>query len=366
MAGNERMTYFEDLGVEALIVVGATNRRYFSGWSAEDHAPDRPSGVMLVTPTGSTLFASATNLPWAQAEALPGVATSELIGAWPTVIAGHIRQQGYAAVGFEDAVTPVAHYWQLKEELGEGVHLVPAGDAVDALREVKNERELGLLRRALALTDAAFERAVGRLEAGMTERQVADFIDQQFRDLGSDGQAFDTIVASGPNAARPHHAPGERVIQAGEPVIIDMGARVDGYCGDLTRTAWVEQPSPRLGTMYHLVAEAQRAAFAAIRSGSAARAVDRAARKVFAEAGVEQHFVHGLGHGIGLRIHEFPFLGKQSDAILQAGQVITIEPGVYIPGWGGVRIEDVVVVHGNGYANLTGAPKLLGEDRAPS
>ncbi len=360
------MTYFDDLGIDALIVVGATNRRYFSGWSADDHAPDLPSGVMLVTPDGSTLYASATNLPWAQAEALPGVATAELTGAWPSVIVNDIQERGYATVGFEDAVTPVAHYWQLRDALGESVRLVPAGGAIDALREIKNDRELGLLRQALSLTDTAFDRAAWRLEAGLTERQLAHFIDQQFRDLGSDGQAFDTIVASGPNAARPHHAPGDRAIQAGEPVIIDMGARVEGYCGDLTRTVWVGQPSPQLGTMYRLVADAQQAAFATIRAGIDAGAVDQAARDVFAAAGVEQYFVHGLGHAIGLRIHESPFLGKQSAAVLRAGQVITIEPGVYIAGWGGVRIEDVVVVEAQGYENLTGAPKLLGERAAPS
>jgi Xaa-Pro aminopeptidase len=195
----------------------------------------------------------------------------------------------------------------------------------------------------------------------MTERELADFIDQQFRDLGSDGQAFDTIVASGPNAARPHHAPGERRIAAGEPVIIDMGARVNGYCGDLTRTIWAGQPSDQLGTMYHLVADAQRAAFAAVKAGVEARAVDRAARNVFAEAGMDQFFVHSVGHAIGLRIHESPFLSQQADDVLRAGNVVTIEPGLYLPDWGGVRIEDVVLVTGEGYVNLTRAPKLLGE-----
>lgn len=360
------MSILETLGVDALIVVGGTNRRYFSGWSADDHAPERPSGVMLITPTESILYASSTNLPWAEAEVLPGVVTGAMSGPWPEVLADAITERGFATVGFEDAVTPVAHYWQLAEALGDGVRLVPAGDAIDRLRTVKTERELGLIRRALDLTDIAFDRAASHLREGMTERELATFIDAQFRDLGSEGQAFDTIVASGPNAARPHHAPGQRAIQAGEPVIIDMGARVAGYCGDLTRTVWVGQPSPRLGTMYHLVAEAQRAAFGAIRSGVTARDVDRTARDVFAAAGFEHEFVHGLGHAIGLRIHESPFLGKASHDVLQTGNVITVEPGVYLPHWGGVRIEDVVVVEDDGYRNLTSAPKLLGDASPPS
>lgn len=360
------MTFLDTLDIEAMIVTGGTNRRYFSGWSSDDHAPDRPSGVMLISPEETLLYASATNLPWAEAEALPGVTCVELTDAWPVVVTDVIRIRGFARVGFEDAVTTVAHFWRLSEALGSDVQLVPVADGIDRLRSVKTERELGLLRQALELTDIAFDRAAAHLREGMTERQLADFIDQQFRDAGSDGQAFDTIVASGPNAARPHHTPGSRTIQAGEPVIIDMGARVAGYCGDLTRTVWVGQPSSQLGTMYQLVAEAQRAAFAAIRSGVEAQSVDRAARDVFAAANVEHHFVHGLGHAVGLRIHESPFLGKQSDDVLQAGNVITIEPGVYFPDWGGVRIEDVVVVEDDGYTNLTRAPKLLDETGSPS
>jgi len=355
------VSIFASLGIDGLVVNGATNRRYFSGWSADDHAPDRPSGVMLVTPEARLLYASPTNLPWAEAEALPDVEPRALIGPWPEIVAADILALGLSRVGFEDAVLPVAAHAQLAAGLGDKVTLVPVAGAVDALRAIKSEREIGFIRQALEITDTAFGRAAAHLRAGMTERTLAAFIDQQFRDLGSEGQAFDTIVASGPNAARPHHAPGDRAIQEGEPVIIDMGARFNGYCGDLTRTIWTGHPSERLGTMYHLVADAQRAAFAAMRAGVAARAVDRVTRDVFAASGMDQYVVHGLGHAIGLRIHESPFMGQQSDDILQAGNVITVEPGLYVPDWGGVRIEDVVLVTDDGCTNLTGAPKLLGE-----
>jgi Xaa-Pro aminopeptidase len=350
---------FESGEIDVLIISSGTNRRYFSGWSAEDHAPDRPSGVMLVTPESKVLYASATNLPWAEAEVLDDVSTAELKDPWPVALARDITARGLRRVGFEDSLTSVANYWELARLLGTSAELVPVGHSVDDLRRVKSERELGLIRQALALTDTAFERAAARLREGMTEAELAAFIDQQFRDLGSDGQAFDTIVASGPNAAKPHHAPGNRQIQAGEPVIIDMGARVEGYCGDLTRTIWAGQPSERLGTMYRLVAESQRAAFAAIKDGVEARAVDDAARAIFAAQDVEHNFVHGLGHAIGLQIHESPFMGQRSDDVLRAGNIITVEPGLYFPDWGGVRIEDVVVVEDNGFTNLTHAPKLL-------
>jgi Xaa-Pro aminopeptidase len=355
------MSLFESMNIDGLVISGGTNRRYLSGWSADDHASDRPSGVMLVTPDEKLLYASSTNLPWAQAEAYFDVDCLELSGTWPDAVAAEIRVRGLTRIGFEDAVTSVANYWQLSNALGESVSLIPVGTAVDTLRAVKTDRELGLIRQALELTDQAFDRATSHIKAGMSEIELARFIDQQLRDLGSDGQAFDTIVASGPNAARPHHAPGDRRIEAGEPVIIDMGGRVGGYCGDLTRTIWAGQPSQRLGTMYRLVADAQRAAFSAIKSGMEARAVDRAARDVFAAADLEQYFVHGIGHAIGLRIHESPFLGQNSQDILQTGNVVTIEPGLYFPDWGGVRIEDVVVVEDDGHANLTHAPKWLGE-----
>ncbi len=355
------MSIFDGLGIDGLLVTGATNRRYYSGWSADDHAPDRPSGVMLVTPSKRLLYASPTNLPWAEAEVHDDVTPRAIETGWVESIAAAIAEEGLKRVGFEDALFPVASYWHLSDALGDGVELVPVGSSVDQQREVKDERELALIRQALALTDQAFERAAGHLREGMTERELAHIIDQSLRDLGSDGQAFDTIVASGPNAARPHHAPGDRVIQTSEPVIIDMGARVQGYCGDLTRTIWIGQPGEQLGTMYRLVADAQRAAIAAVRAGVNASEVDRAVREVFAAAQLDQFFVHGTGHAIGLRIHEAPFLGRNSRDILQTGNVVTIEPGLYIPGWGGVRIEDVVVVKDDGHENLTGAPKLLGQ-----
>ncbi len=354
------MTIHEMLGVDAIIVSGGTNRRYFSGWSAEDHAPDRPAGVMLVTPDQRTLYASPTNLPWAAAEVLPGVATAPISGHWTAALATAITENHLNRVGFEDAVLPVASYRMLESHLDGAAELVAVGAAVDDLRRVKNERELELIREALRLTDLAFAQGADALRAGMTERQLAQIIQEALREVGSEGEAFPTIVASGPNAARPHHAPGDRVIGEGEPVIIDMGARVDGYVGDLTRTIWAGQPEQQLGTMYRLVADAQHAAFSAISAGVSVRDVDRKVRDVFAQADLEDRFVHGLGHGIGLRIHESPFMGQASDDILAAGNVVTVEPGIYIPDWGGVRIEDVVLVEANGNVNLTTAPKLLG------
>jgi Xaa-Pro aminopeptidase len=249
-------------------------------------------------------------------------------------------------------------YSQLLESLGDHhVTLSPVGDAVDSLRAVKTDDELGHLRSALRMTDTAFVAAERRISAGMTEKQVADIVREELRSAGSEGEAFDTIVASGPNAAKPHHAPGDRVIEEGEPVIIDMGAMHQGYAGDLTRTIWFGQPSQQLVTIYRLVQAAFDACVADARPGMTGVELDAIARDLFAEHEMDQYFVHSLGHGLGLRVHEAPSASARSTDTLDPGMVVTIEPGLYIPDWGGVRIEDVIVITDDGNDNLIGAPK---------
>ena len=345
------------LGVDAVLVTSGTNRRYLTGFTAEDHAPDESSGVVIISGSGMTLFTSPTNEPWARAEVAPSVEVVPATRPWTTGVAAACREVGYRRIGFEDGSTSVRDHTALARELGPSVELVPVGDGIDRLREIKRPRELAAIESALAMTDAAFVRASSQLRASMTERELADIVRAELRAAGSDGEAFPTIVASGPNAAKPHHVPGDRAIAEGEPVIIDMGAKADGYCGDLTRTVWIGQPTAQLVTMYRLVGEAQAAAISAIRGGSPASAADRAARDVCEAAGMGQYVIHGVGHGLGLRVHEAPSVSRISRDTLQPGHVVTIEPGLYVPGWGGVRIEDVVLVTDGGSRNLTGAPK---------
>lgn len=351
------MQVIDELGLDAVLITSGTNRRYLTGFSAEDHAPDESSGVVVLTRERTTLFTSPTNLPWAKAEVQSHVDVQPAPRPWTLALVDYLRRSQVNRLGFEDRTTTVADYTNLRDALPE-VALVPLGDRMDAKRSVKSNEEVQSLESALKITDDAFKRVSEKIRPGMTEIEVADAIRQALRELGSDGEAFPTIVASGPNAAKPHHSPGQRSIADGEPVIIDMGGRVNGYCGDLTRTVWTGHPSSRLGTMYRLVLDAQLAAIAAVRQGVEARAIDTAARAVFASAGMEDAVLHSVGHGLGLRVHEAPSVSHSSPNVLVAGNVITIEPGLYIPDWGGVRIEDVLLVEQDGSRNLTRSSKL--------
>lgn len=345
-------------GVDAILVTNGTNRRYLTGFTAADHAADELSGVAMITRDGVLLFAPSTNLPWAKSEAFDGIEVLPQERRWTDTIGTLVVEHGISNLGFEDATTTVQVYNQLLESMGDhAVTLTPVGDIVDTLRAVKSDDELGNLERALQLTDQAFIAAERRMQVGMTEKQVAEIVREELRNAGSDGEAFDTIVASGLNAAKPHHAPGDRVIEEGEPVIIDMGALYQGYAGDLTRTVWFGQPSRQLVTMYGIVQAAFDACVAQVRPGMTGVELDAVARDLFAGHEMDQYFVHSLGHGLGLRVHEAPSASTRSTDTLEPGNVVTIEPGLYLPDWGGVRIEDVVVITGDGARNLTGAPK---------
>ena len=342
--------------LDGILITHPSNRFYLSGYSGGDTPPNESAGVLLIGGTKALLFTGATNVAWAEAEA-PGFTSQSWTRPWARFLVPVLRDLGWKRIGFEDEALLYATYRDLTAGLDSEVELVPLGSAVDELRSVKEPEELDALKRAISITDDAYAAAVAGLEAGMTEVELARRIEQELRNRGAQREAFDTIVASGPHAARPHHAPTERRIQPGEPVIIDMGAHVDGYNGDLTRTTWVGEPTDELRRVYAAVEAAQRAALNAIQDGVAAKEVDAAARAVLDGLGLGEAFTHGVGHGLGVRVHEGPSAGTASEDVLRTGQVLTVEPGAYLPGWGGVRIEDVVVVEAGGHRMLTGAPK---------
>jgi Xaa-Pro aminopeptidase len=271
---------------------------------------------------------------------------------------GGIAERLVGRTGFEDTQMAVRTLRRLEEKLAGGVRLEPAGGTVEKLRRVKDSGEVAAIAAAAELADEIWRWSLERGLRGRTELEVARAAEARMRELGAE-PSFPTIVAAGANGALPHAEPGEREIGGGELVVFDMGAKLDGYCSDGTRTFATGEPGERAREVYETVREAQAAALGAIRAGAGAAAVDKVARDLIEGAAHGEHFGHGLGHGVGLEVHEEPRLSPRSEDVLEAGEVVTVEPGVYLPGELGVRIEDLVVVAEEGLRNLSGLSKEL-------
>ena len=263
-----------------------------------------------------------------------------------------IRELGCRRVGFDSM--SVRDYLQLQDALGD-IELKEAGEIIWRLRKIKDKDEIKLMKKAAEITVAGLKAAIDALNPGVREYEVAAEAEYAMRRAGAEGPAFETLVSSGPRAAYPHGWTTDRTIRDGELVIIDLGAKYRGYCSDLTRTVVVGKPSQKQKRLYEAVLEAQRKAVEVLREGVDAKMVDAEAREALGKQGYSKYFVHGLGHGVGLEIHEPPKINPGSKEKLEAGNVVTVEPGVYIPGYGGIRIEDTVHVTRSGVEKLTEA-----------
>jgi len=248
-----------------------------------------------------------------------------------------------------------AGYETLKAKAPE-VELIPSRQVVEMQRAVKEVEEVALVEAAAAIADGAFEAVRSQIEAGITEREVAIELERQMLLGGAEKPSFPTILAGGPNGAKPHAIPSDRVLQEGDLVVVDFGAQAQGYCSDCTRTLMLGEGDERQLETWQAVREAQQAALDVVASGVGAAKVDAAARELLRERGFVEEFSHGVGHGVGLEVHEFPTLSEKSQSVLEAGMIITVEPGVYIEGWGGVRLEELVLVTDQGQRALTHAP----------
>jgi len=345
-----------ELGLDAIVITHPSNRYYLTGYTGDDIPPNESGGHVIVTADRAVLVTSTVNSEQARQQA-SGFEVFDRVYGLAEADATLLTEMGVRRVGFEDKAILYQDHRTLTERLGDGVELVPVGTLVDDMRVIKTSDEITKIARAIEVTDRAFEQVAATIQAGDRERDIAWRLESAMRELGASGPSFPTIVASGPNAALPHHEPGDRQIQPGEPIVIDMGARVDGYCADLTRTVWVGEPDSRLREIYPIVLRALEAAEAGLRAGITGREGDALARDVIEQAGYGEAFGHSLGHGVGVRVHEGPALSKRNEEPLPAGSVVTIEPGIYIPGWGGVRIEDVGVLEDKGIRILTRAAK---------
>jgi Xaa-Pro aminopeptidase len=344
-------------GLGALVITHPTNRRYLTGFEGDDIPPNESSGHVVVGRDRAVLVVSPLEAQRAREQAA-GIEIFDRVRPLAKADAVVVSELGVKRVGFEADAIVHQDYVILQQELPDEVELVPVEEMINDLRAIKTTVEIAILERAIDITDRAFTRVAATINEGETERAIALRLDTAMRELGASGLSFPTIVASGPNAAHPHHEPSERAIMAGEPIVIDMGAMVDGYCADLTRTVWVGEPNEMIRAIYPVVMQALADTEAELRAGMSGREGDGIAREVISGAGFGDFFPHGLGHGVGVRVHESPSMSPRDDRQLTAGHIVTIEPGIYLPGKGGVRIEDVALIEADGIRVLTRAPKL--------
>ncbi len=343
--------------LDALLVTDLVNVRYLTGFTGSNAAvlvhaaddADRGEDRTVLATDGRYIQQAAHETPDLRVLVTRACAAG-LLGA----------DGEHGAVGFDSAHVTVDGHTELTSALTHG-ELRRAPGLVETLRAVKDAGEVDALRQACAAADVALAGmiAAGGLQAGRTEREVARDLEERMREAGAEGPSFDTIVAAGAHAAIPHHRPTDAPLADGDLLTMDFGALVDGYHSDMTRTVIVGVPEDWQRDLHDLVAEAAAAGRAALAPGVATRDVDAAARDVIAASGFGEHFVHGLGHGVGLVIHEAPAVSSTATATLEAGMTVTVEPGVYLAGRGGVRIEDTLVVTDDGAAALTQSPRDL-------
>ena len=338
--------------LDAMLIVSEPGERYAVGFQGE--------GYVLVTREGSWYSTDGRYIEAAQKQVTG--AEVVLISRERSHLAlarDFLEARGLKRVGFESAAVSVAQHWRWQESFPKGCELIPAQELLDGLRASKDREELAAMVQAQKITDAAFGEILNYIRPGLTEQEVAARLVYELLRRGARKVSFDPIVAAGANGSMPHAVPGETVIQKGMFVTMDFGCVYDGYCSDMTRTVAVGQPTQEMERVYETVLAAQKAGIAAARAGMPGRELDAAARKVIEEAGYGDYFTHSFGHSLGLEIHESPNASPSETRPLPAGTVISAEPGIYLPGRFGVRIEDVLVLEEGGCRDITQSPKNL-------
>jgi Xaa-Pro aminopeptidase len=338
-----------DAGVDVLLVTNLVNVLYLTGYTGSN-------GIALIGPDARTFVTDFRYVEQAAEQVDPSfdrrrAAQHLLEGVEDALPAGELR------LGFEAAHMSVSDHAQLRELLPARIELIATNGLVEELRAVKQPEEVAAIRAAAALADDAFAHLVEGGLTGHTERDLALKLEFELRRLGAERPSFEPIVAGGPQGALPHASPRDEQVRAGQLVVIDWGAQLDSYCSDCTRTLATGPIDSEAGEIYQLVLDAQLAGLQEVKPGAVGRDVDSVSRAVITAGGHGEHFGHGLGHGVGLEVHEAPRLAQTSDSVLAPGNVVTVEPGIYMPGRFGVRIEDLVVVTGDGRDILTSVSK---------
>ncbi len=333
--------------LDGLVITDLANIRYLIGYSGDN-------GLLILTKNTSLFFTDFRYQEQSKREvknATIKIWNRNLFEVFPVT-----ELKGVKKLGFEAESLSYSNYRRIKQQLKK-IKFVPTENWTIQLRSVKDNEELRLIRRAVAINDSVFAKIIKQIKPGITEKDLAAEIDYLIKQQGE--VAFPTIVGAGRNGALPHYQPGTKRIKKGETVVLDFGTKYQGYCSDMTRTVFVGKATKKIKEIYSIVLEAQGRALAAIKSGVRAATIDAQARDYITKKGYGRYFGHSLGHGVGLVVHENPALAKTSKAILENNNVVTVEPGIYLPDWGGVRIEDLVRVTKNGCENLIKSPKEL-------
>ncbi len=339
----------KDQDLPALMITQDDNRRYLTGFTGD-------AGFLIITPQQAIL--STDSRFWEQAEGqAPAFQLHRAKGRLREMWTGALELAGKPKrIGIESDKVTVSQFDLMQSSFAD-VEWVKTSGVIEQLRAVKDADELASIKKAIVLAEKGFIHLMKRIKPGMTELEAAWILEVYLREHGSEGLGFDTIVASGLNGAMAHHEPNNRVIQKNEPIIIDWGARVDGYRSDNTRTIALGDGDAKYHEVYNIVKQAEEIAIAKVKGGITGKAADILARDVIVAAGYGDNFGHSLGHGVGLAIHEEPRLSQLNDDVLPSGAVVTIEPAIYIPGWGGVRLEDMVLLQDKGAKLLTDVVK---------
>jgi len=335
--------------IEALYVTAPENRYYISGFTGSD-------GSLLICREQVALFTDFRYMEQARQEC-PGCKVIEVQSSYEDILAAYLREKKYTNLGLDGDHLHYNQYQILRDSLA-GVEIKEAGGLVENLRITKDGEELLCMTEAARIADVAFAKVLPGIVPGVTERQIALQLEYAMKNMGAEGVAFSIIVASGVRGALPHGVASDKQLEKQDMVTIDFGAVFQGYHSDITRTVVLGEPNSKQEEIYNICLEAQTKAIKAVRSGIVASEVDKVARDIITDKGYGDCFGHGTGHGLGLNIHEKPKLSQRDDTILRQGMTVTVEPGIYLPDWGGVRIEDTVVVEENGCKILTGTEKM--------
>ncbi|MCM1495851.1 MAG: Xaa-Pro peptidase family protein [Bacteroides sp.] len=342
----------EKTGIDALLITNPYNMRYLSGFRGGE-------GVLYMSRNSQVLITDSRYTEAAARESSFTIEESRSGHGITDILKEYIQREDVKGLGYEDESMVCKTFWNYQAALSMVKEWIPVGGAVSRLRQIKTDKEIGYLRQAEAIGDQVFSKMLTLIRPGMTEQELQAELEYQMMKCGASGTSFDTIVASGIHSSMPHAIPSDKKIEPGDFLTMDFGCRYQGYCSDMTRTVVIGRASEKQKEIYQLVLKANLVAESFLKAGRICREVDKIARDIITDGGYGDCFGHGLGHSVGLEIHESPACNTRDTTVLKPNMIMTIEPGIYVPGFGGVRIEDMVVITPDGFENLAHSTKEL-------